>query len=746
MSTAALFTAISPSFAALDDPEIQRAFTRADATGSVRESRLVVDGMYCARCAQSVERALLALPGVSEAEVNVASGRARIVWDAAVLRMSSAFEAIAALGYRPFPVQQAETEIARQQGRRLALWRLFVAGFCMMQVMMYASPAYFAQPGEITADIDRLLKWGSWMLCLPLLLFSSGPFFSGAWRDLRARRIGMDVPVALGIAVTFGASSWALFEGSGEVYFDSLAMFVFFLLAGRHLQAMARDKALQGLEALARALPTTVQRLPAYPAMAPIETVPLHRLRSGDVVRCAVGEAFAGDGVVLDGRSAADESILTGESRALPKGPGDAVIAGSYNLAGPLVLRLTRLGSESRFGQMVALMERAAAQKPDAAALADRYAGAFLAAVLVLAAAAGLAWWAIEPARALWVAVSVLIVTCPCALSLATPAAVVAAAGRLARDGVLVCQPAALERLAQCDTVVFDKTGTLTAGSLQLAAIEPLRKGWSGERALAVAAALEAGSLHPIAQALRQAAGPAALPAADAVQEQTGVGISGQVEGHHYHLGAVPASAPLPTAGTEGDTPAALLADDDGPVAVFRFAESVQPATREAVERLHGQGWRSLVLSGDRAPAVQRVAAALGIHGAIAEATPEDKLRTVAGLQAGGHRVLMVGDGLNDGPVLARADVSVSLGSGAPLSQARADLVLLSNRLDVLPAAVDLARRMRRIVRQNLAWAAAYNAVCVPLALLGYLPPWLAGLGMALSSLAVTANALRLSR
>ncbi|MDB5815963.1 MAG: copB [Rhodocyclales bacterium] len=731
------------AYQALDDPQLQAQFSRPAAQADQVESWLVVEGMVCASCAQIVERHLRDMPGVISVEVNAAAGRARLVWDAQRTAVSTLFVAIASLNYRPFPVQHIGDDLQRRDERRRALWRLFVAGFCMMQVMMYAAPAYFAAPGDITPDMDQLLKWASWVLSLPVMLFAATPFFANVWRDVLAHRVGMDLPVALGIAITFCASTAALLQKSGEVYFDSLTMFVFFLLAGRYLETLARSKVAANLEGLSNRLPQSVERFVDYPASCETHGALAHQLRCGDVLRIAVGQAFPGDGVVVEGLSAVDEALLTGEGAPVSKRGGDAVVAGSYNLEAPLIVRLERLGRESRFGEIVALIERAASEKPRLAALADRYAGRFLVGVLVLAALAIVIWSLIDPARALWVAVSVLVVTCPCALSLATPAAVLATSGNLAKRGVLVCHPGALEALADAERVVFDKTGTLTSQQLALKSVQVLRDGVEPDRAVAVAAAMERGSLHPVATALQSAASDKLQ--ADCVREHPGAGVTGILDSHIYRFGSAEFSWPGFSL-NEAVGVIGLLADEAGPITLMCFGETLRDDARQAIDELKLQALQVCVLSGDRQETVSEVAAQLGIADARGGQMPESKLAVLAAWQGRGKPVIMVGDGINDGPVLSRADVSIVMGSGAPLSQSGADLVLLSNRLGDVPAAIALARRMQRVIKQNLCWAAAYNAVCVPLAVCGLLPPWLAGLGMASSSLLVVLNALRLTR
>jgi Cu2+-exporting ATPase len=737
----------SAAAAAWDDPDEQARFTRTlpSSAGALVESVLVVDGMYCAACAPAIEQALRRVPGVVQVEVNGATRRARVRWQPARTRASALAAAIDGAGYAARPAASLDAEAVRRRERRLALWRLFVAGFATMQVMMYATPAYLAAPGEMPADIEALLRWASWLLTVPVLVFSAGPWLAGAWRDLRARRVGMDVPVALGIVVTFAASTGATFAPGGvlgsEVWFDSLAMFVFFLLGGRWLELRARHATLGALDALARRVPDSVERLLDD---GRVEQVPARRLQCGDRVRVLPGQAFPADGRLEDGGTTqVDEALLTGESLPLARAAGDAVLAGSVNLSSPVVVRVERSGDDTRYAQIVALIERAAFERPALARTADRIARPFLWIVLLLAAGAAAAWAFVDPSKSVWVAVSVLIVTCPCALSLATPSALVAAAGALARRGVLVQRLGGLEALAQAETFVFDKTGTLTEDRLSLAAVELLAAARHDDF-MHETVALAGASLHPVARALR--AGWHGVDAAPlrGVVEHAGQGVEGlDAQGRRWRLGAAAFCGGEPA---QRQQTSAWLSVDGTMLACFTFDEVLRADAQAAVAALRDDDVEPMLLSGDRSGAAQRVAQRLGIVGAASGATPEDKLRIVAALQAQGRRVAMVGDGINDAPVLSRADVSVAMGQGAPLAQAQADLTLLSGRLGDLVAARRLAQRMLRVIRQNLAWAALYNAACVPLALAGWLPPWAAGLGMACSSLFVVLNAQRLRR
>jgi P-type Cu2+ transporter len=749
-------------FALLDDPdelaEVARELPGRGEPGRRLEAVLTVDGVHCAACVVTIENALRG--AVEEVSVNAATRRARIVFRPDAQPLSGLMRRIARLGYSPRPVGRAAISTAEAVGRRASLWRMLLAVLCMMQVMMYAVPRYVAGPDEMPADLERLLMWAEFMLTVPVLLFAAGPFFRSAWRDLRGRRIGMDVPVSLGIVVTFVASTAAALEG-GEVYFDSLTMFVAFLLVGRWLEAGARERALSGVADLLARLPETVERLTPE---GRLESVTLRRLRAGDRVRVAVGQAVPADGIIEDGHSHADESLITGESTPIAKGPGDALAAGSLNLSGPLRLRLVRAPRDSRLQQIADLIEAASARKPRIAQLADRWAGPFLIAVLALAAIAWVVWLGIDSSRAVWVAASVLIVTCPCALSLATPTALLASAGTLARRGLLARSPQAIEALAGVGTFVFDKTGTLTHDRMALVRTDLLEGAAhvaatpiDTARALAIAAAIEAGSLHPVAAALVRAL-PAGLepPAVRGVREHGGAGVSAEVMLDGQWIDAKLGSPAFATPRTE---PAELDAStrrdplDGGvrlalagrPVARFELAETLRGDAPTAIAALRADGVAIEILSGDTAERVARIANALDVDGFRAQASPQDKLAAIESLQHEGQRVAMVGDGINDAPVLARADVSIAFATGAPLAQHQADLLLLGERLTPLAEARRLARRTMRVVVQNLVFAAVYNAVSIPLALAGLLPPWLAGLGMAASSLVVVLNALRLA-
>ncbi len=733
-----------------DHPDFQKSFVRPVGEHE-REAALILEGITCAACVWLNERHLSRQEGVSAAEINYATRRARVRWDERRIRLSDILAAVQAIGYRAYPYDAERSEQIAHRERRSMLWRVFVAGFGMMQVMMYAVPVYMAGDGDMTPEVERMMRWASLLLTLPVVFYSAAPFFRRALRDLRLRQPGMDVPVALGIGSAFAASVWATLRNGPEVYFDSVTMFVFFLLGGRYLEMLARQKATRGVEELGKVLPAFAERMAERDAAAG-ERVPVSQLEPGDLVRVRPGEVIPADGVVVDGRSEASEALLTGESRPVAKAPGVVLTGGSINVSSPLLFRVSHTGDATRLAAIRRLMERAASGKPRVAALSDRVAAVFIVVLLVLAAAAGAAWYVIEPQRALWVFVSVLVVACPCALSLATPTALTVGASALARMGVLVTRPHAIETLARANHFVFDKTGTLTHGRMLLEEILPLGK--TGQPELrTLAAALEQGSEHPVAAALRAGVGAAPLPAVADITALTGDGMCGNVGGKMLWIGrpafvSTHIGEPLPAAlaGLEGRGGTVVaLGGEHGWLGLFRLADTLRAEAKSLVDRLAAEQARMTVLSGDAPPVVSRIARELGIGDAHGGMTPQGKQAFLAGLQQRpGAIVAMVGDGVNDAPVLAQAHISVAMGGGTDLARNQGDIVLLGESLAELGRGIGLARKTLRIIRQNLWWSFAYNLISVPLAMAGLVTPWMAGIGMAGSSLLVVLNAMRL--
>ncbi|PLX67208.1 MAG: copper-translocating P-type ATPase [Azoarcus sp.] len=735
-----------------DHPEFQKSFVRPIGDHE-REASLILEGITCAACVWLNEQHVAHQKGVSAVEINYATRRARVRWDEREIHLSDILAAIQAIGYRAYPYDATRSEQIANKERRSMLWRVFVAGFGMMQVMMYALPAYIATEGDMTADIDLLMRWASLLLTLPVVLYSAAPFFQRALRDIKLRRLGMDVPVALGVGSAFLASVWATLSDGPEVYFDSVTMFVFFLLGGRYLEMLARQKAVRGVEELGKVLPVFAERLPDWPAPA-AERVPVSQLVPGDRVRVRPGEVIPADGVVIDGQGEANEALLTGESRPVSKRLGDLVTGGSINISSPLVVKVEHVGDETRLAAICRLMERAAIEKPAIAAQSDRVAVYFIVTLLVLAGATGVAWYFIDPQRALWVFVSVLVVACPCALSLATPTALTVATDSLARMGVLVTRGHAIETLARANHYLFDKTGTLTQGKMSLEEVVPLSS-MSTLELCALGAALEQGSEHPIAAGVRDGAAEAVLPAVSDVVAITGQGLSGRYAQGEAWIGrpdyvagclGLPVPAALDGLEQKGGTVIAL-GGSSGWLGLFRLADVPRAEAATLTRKLNDAHVPMTVLSGDAPQVVRAVAHDLGIGEAHGGMTPQDKQAFIADLQSRpGVVVAMVGDGVNDAPVLAQAHVSVAMGGGTDLARNQADIVLLSENLADLGEGADLARRTLSIIRQNLWLSFAYNFTSVPLAMAGLVTPWMAGIGMAGSSLLVVLNALRLQR
>ncbi|MDP2964279.1 MAG: heavy metal translocating P-type ATPase [Sulfurimicrobium sp.] len=734
-----------------DLPEVQHSFVRQEA-GEVREASLILEGIVCAACIWLNEHHISSLQGVLSVEINYSTHRARVRWDNARIRLSEILHAVAAIGYTAHPFDPGRQEQIFQKERQAALRRLFIAGIGMMQVMMYAVPMYLAaDDGSMPAWIASMMRWASLVLTLPVVAYSALPFFLGAWRDMKLRQTGMDVPVALGVGAAFLASVYATLIGEGEVYFDSVTMFVFFLLSGRFLEMGARRKAADAAEKLVKLQPAMANRLVAYPESWKDELVSVSALSLGEYVLIRPGEGVPADGLVEQGASQVDESLLTGESRPVAKGIGERLIAGTVNVDSSLVMKVDGLGQDTVLSGIVRLLDRAMAEKPALAQLADRVAAWFVLVLLVIAVVTGTIWYFIEPARAFWITVAVLVVSCPCALSLATPAALTAATGSLTRLGLLTTRGHALETLARATHFVFDKTGTLTHGKMSLLEVIPLG-GVVKEQCLRLAAVLEHASEHAIARALSAAveADSQALDVGETVNVP-GSGVEGIVGGRCYRLGRpqfagelcageVPEIALL---GRNGATIVAL-ADESGWLALFVMGDSLRPDAAGLVAGLQRRGKTVVLLSGDQEDAAQQVAKELGIQVVRAGMTPQGKLDYVRELQCEGGVVAMVGDGVNDAPVLAAADVSIAMGGGTQVARASADMILLSEHLPHLNAGLDIAVRTQHVIRQNLTWAFSYNLLAIPLAALGFITPWMAGIGMSASSLLVVLNALRL--
>jgi Cu2+-exporting ATPase len=730
--------------------------------GPVEHAQIEVQGMVCVACGLLIEHKLRRQPGVVAAQVDFGARRAYLSYDPKRSSVAEAERTIRRAGYR---TEQTAAQAKRQQ--RIDLLRLMLAWLVMMQVMMLSVPTYVAGPGEIPADLMQLLRIGQLILTMPVLLFSAAPIWRAAASQLRMGAIGMDLPIVLGLAVAFGTSAWSTVTAQGEVYYDSIGMFVALVLSSRWLQGRALARAYEHIEAARSKLRLTALKLRAWPASMATDSVPAEALTAGDRVLVPAGESVPADGVVRAGSSTVSQAWLTGESTPIDKGEGAPVLAGSVNLEQPLVVEVTRTGDATSLAALRRLVDEAGRSRPRIVELANRAAVWFLWTVLAVTLATVAGWWWVDPAQALPNAIAVLIATCPCALSLAAPAALAAVQSALAARGVLTARVAALEQLARVDTFAFDKTGTLTTAEPALTQIVLFRQ-VEADAALATAAALESLSVHPFARAIVNAAQARrlALREVEGGQLQASAGVEATVAGRRYRIGKADYALglieadPQPVAARlvrrverEGLQAASVivLADRGGPLALFAFGERLRADARLLIDTVKDSGVVPLLVSGDRREPVRRVAQELGIDSAAggdeqrvyAHQTPESKRALIARLQAEGRVVAMLGDGMNDAPVIAQADVSLALAGGSQLAQARADLIVLSTQLADVAAALRIARKGLRIVRENLGWALAYNLAIIPAAALGYLTPALAAVGMAVSSLLVVANALR---
>jgi len=782
-------------FAVYDEPETTaRHVVEVDAQGMpapagnavAAEVLLSVEGLRCGACVWLVERRLRALPGIVAASLNFSTARARVRYDASQVSLSSVLARIASVGYRARPFDARERESRLKAESRSKLQRLFVAGIATTQVMMYALPAYLAGAEELHPTHERLLDWASLVLTTPVMLYSARPFFSRAWRDLLARQAGMDLPVSIALVAAFVVSLQAIVTGQGEVWFDSIAMFVFLLLGARWLEWQARLRALRAIDDIGAAAPEMAMKLERADPDAGWQAVrvPTLRLAPGDRVRVSSGERVPVDGRLIGKSAALDLSLISGESLPETIAEGFSVPGGAINAGAPLELLVEKAASGSALSMIERLMERGAEEKPALVCIADRVGAVFVGMLLLFATGVFIVWLWVDPSRAALVALTTLVVSCPCALSLATPAALAAASGRLLRRRVLITRGHAIETLAKVTDVVFDKTGTLTRGQPVLAGMT-LAENVSRQEALGLAAGLEAGTAHPFGKALLTTAHAEGVAVADVIDRElaSGSGVAGcrgdgvelrlgsanwceldDVLAARWRRGALPEASGsahegfhAPSHHRVSASEVFLVSRDQSaktgcdtspfvPLARFTFVDPLRIESLDVVASLEAQGMRVHLLSGDRSTTVEAFASALRIDSASGSATPIDKQRFVADLQASDKVVLMVGDGINDAPVLALADISLAIGDASDLARTAADVVSLAPGLDVLLPLLDSSRRCVRIIHQNLAWAALYNATAIPAAALGWVSPWAAALGMAGSSLLVVGNALRLSR
>ncbi len=725
-----------------DRPGMLRGLTPE--AGGYASIGLWVDGMRCAACAWLVEKCLQQFPAVQSVDVNAVTGALSLRWRIRDTPLSVLLARIESLGYTPYPAG-ADDQSPAHASRRKLLQRLFVAGVGMGQVMTFAIALYIGEAQAMQRLYQDYFKWISLLLTVPVVFYSAIPFFQGAWNGLRHGHLNIDTPVTLAILGAFVLSAWNTLMGGGAVYFDSVTMFVFFILLGRYLQSYIRSRMGKLLHMLAAVENRIVSRLQGDAE----EYISAGRIRTGDRLRIKVDEIFPVDAVLISGGTLVDESLLTGESRPVSKSPGAGIVGGSVNLGQTVDIRATAVGEATVIANIRKMAWQAQTRKPEFFAALDRIANRFVAIVIALSIAGALVWWQIDPRRIVDITLAIWIAACPCALALAAPAVLAAAGTRLAAAGVWLIHSEALETLARIDYVVFDKTGTLTSGQSSIEEIRMYRDMTSAQ-ALEYAAALEKHSNHPYAAAFIRAAG-GSIPGATEVQAWEHRGVSGFINGENYRIGTYEFICCGERRGDSVNHPQTeagyiWLADSQGVIASFSVGDPLRHDALDLTRSLRELGLQMEILSGDHDSKVREVAQRLGIERYHSRQSSADKVDRIRRLQAAGRKVLMLGDGVNDTPVLAAADVSVAINGASAMAQAAADLWLTGQRILPLLDALDTAYRARGIIRQNIVWALFYNALFLPLAVTGLLQPWVAAIGMPASSLLVILNALRISK
>jgi P-type Cu2+ transporter len=729
-----------------DDPSLRGRFTRANSELGDLETTLRLEKIRCAACVWLCEQHLRRNEGVQDVQINYVTQKVMVRFSPDKTSLARLLFEIERIGYEAWPFEPSQSLDRAKKERRSLLLRLGVAILGMMQVMMYAWPTYVG--ADITPEFEILLGWVSWVLTVPVIVYSAGPIFQAAWRSVRTFKqthmLGMDVPIALALALAFAAGTINLIAGVGHSYFDSITMFVAFILAARYVELLARQDAQGGAEALAKQLPATCERVLNYPASQEVELVPVVNCNPGEVLRVSPGEVVPADGFLIENASSLDESLLTGESKPIEKKIGDRVYAGTHNILNPLLMRIEAVGQSTRIAGIASLLDQALLAKPVMVGLAEKWTAYFVAFLLFGAFASSAIWLYFDPSRAWTVLVSVLVASCPCALSLAVPTAMAAAQGAVTKLGLLIVRGHVMEGLVKATDLVLDKTGTLTMGQPELQEIINLRAGYRREDALALAAALEAGQRHPLALSLLRAteAEKLSIPLLnEPVTNQLGKGLSSGP----YRLGSAFWLGLEQRVGL-GQYGQVHLADAQGLIASFAFLDTPRPGLEQFLKVVKSRNISVHLVSGDDRATVAWWAQHVGIDHYQGGCSPEDKYDYIEHLQNKNRFVWAIGDGVNDAPLLARANVSIAVGAGAPLAAAGADAILTAVSLESLAKTLLLADKTQIIIKENLWWALAYNLLAIPAAMMGLVNPWVAGIGMSLSSLAVTLNAWRLRK
>ncbi len=710
-----------------DNEDVQAEFVRSSSDS--KEVTLSLDGISCAACAWLIERRMSVQDGLISMRVNTTTNRALMRWDDSKTKLSDLLSSIHALGYKAAPFEADKQEASYHQTMKQYLYRLGIAGLATMQVMMLAVALYLEVFGNLEPEFKSYFRWVSLIFATPVLLYSALPFYINAWRSLRGRTLGMDVPVSIALIFAYIASLVATVTEQGEVFFESISMFTFFLLLGRFLEMRARRKA-------AAASGNLLKLIPAIATKVDGTQVPVKTLKLGDRIKVLPGEHIPADGILLSGRVYIDESMLTGESLPVVKKSSDTVFAGTLNGEEAFELEVVSSKADSMISKIVRLQDEAQLSKPKIAEIADVVARYFVAVILIIAAATWAYWQQSKPDDAFWIMLSVLVATCPCALSLATPTAITCSSSRMGGFGILSRRGHVFETLCKVNHLVIDKTGTLTHGDIEIASTETYT-GYNETQCLKIAASLEANANHPIAKAFKSFFDPS-IQVSD-IKNVIGSGLEGIFDEKRVKIGNARYVLNQPSRQSN----CVYMSIDGIHTASFYYRDPIRKETADFIKQIKNANIKVTLLTGDSDINASLVANEVGIEDVVANASPEDKLNYLKSL-GNSDVTMMVGDGINDAPTLAGAHLSVAMGGGTDVAKASADLVLLGDRLDKLLKARELALKTRKIIRENLAWSLGYNVLILPLAVAGLVAPYIAVVGMSASSIIVVSNSLRL--
>ncbi|MCG3728378.1 heavy metal translocating P-type ATPase [Vibrio cincinnatiensis] len=714
-----------------DDEQVQEEFVFKH--DQHNEVTLSLEGVSCAACAWLIEKHMLQQSGITEVSVNTLTHRARLVWDPTKTKLSRIITQLQRLGYKASPFEQDDQEQAYHRASRQYLYRIGIAGIASMQVMMVAIALYL----EVFSDLDEAFKHYfrivSLFFATPVMLYSAWPFYENAWRSIKARAPSMDVPVSIAMIMAYVASIVATVNRSGEVFYEAVTMFAFFLLLGRYFEMKARREASAHSANLLKLVPT-------FATLSDGTQVPVRQLKVGDLLRVLPGESIPADGHVLLGQIYVDESMLTGESVPVAKTVGDAVFAGTLNGDESFEMQVTKNKTDSMISHIVRMQDNAQMSKPRIAEIADIVSRYFVIATLVIGASTWLFWHFYHPDDAFWIMLSVLVATCPCALALATPTAITCATSRLSHFGILLRKGHVFETLCCVNHFIMDKTGTLTEGRIEIYRTQVHDLRFTSQQCQAIAASLEQHANHPLAKAFASFSDPHHL--VEQVENVIGSGLQGRYQGVSIRLGSASFALAKPNSISQ-DPDCIYLSGDGQLIASFYYQDPIRRDSLAMVTEFKKSGIRLTLLSGDNQLNAQRVADEMGIEQVIANVSPEQKLSYLHSLPDD-NITLMIGDGINDAPILAGAHLSVAMGGGTDVAKASSDMVLLNDKLSNVLKARELAFKTRKIIKENLWFSLFYNLLILPLAIMGYVPPYIASLGMSVSSVVVIANSMRL--